>query len=164
MLELNKANCFNMSLLPKYTDNFIEEVYKSIGIFDADPCVKPALEVYTKAMFDSQRALLDPAQNPLTFEEVKGWFDKMCEKGKIFFEGECEHKEYGKTYYHYNIEWSNFYLSEDHYLRSLHGNGEKFIYNDLLVDHKNWYSLFDEDLLGVPVLTIFGQMKGYFEI
>jgi len=155
-----------MSLLPKYTDNFLEEVYKSTCIFDADPCVKPALEAYTKAMFDSQRALLDPAQNPLTFEEVKAWFDMMCEKGEVEYNGEYEYKNI--LYSHYIVSppklTGYFYISKDHYLRSLRSRCYQFQYINLFITDDFFHNLYEKELLGIPPLTLFGQMKGYFEI
>ena len=111
------------------------------------------------------RELLNIELNPLTFEEVKAWFDRRVESKSFpdaHYEGECQHEIYGKSYYHYVIYevnyYRNFYIAVDGFKYNL--NSQKYPFSEMVVGTVNaHYSV--SELLDVHHLELFCQMKGY---
>lgn len=111
------------------------------------------------------RELLNIELNPLTFEEVKAWFDRRVESKSFpdaHYEGECPHEIYGKSYYHYVIYevnyYRNFYIAVDGFKYNL--NSQKYPFSEMVVGTVNaHYSV--SELLDVHPLELLCQMKGY---
>lgn len=131
-----------MSLLPEFTDKLYDKMF-GYGI-------------------ETLTSIFNPDTNPITFEEVKLWFEKKVEQNthpEFKYIGECEHEVYGKCYYHFRVwdpnYWANFYLAENGWKTSLNS---KTIYP---YDPEELFQMLPVDFK-ITTLELFGQMKGYF--
>lgn len=129
-----------MSLLPEFNEKFKELCESKSGL----PFSAKAL---TELSFRNASDLLNPNLNPLTFEEVKAWFDQKAEESECVYHG--EHKP-GWFWYEFYLR-RNFILSEAGY-KKYRNSPEISPYSSLL-----------KELSDNPLYT-FCQMKGYVNI
>lgn len=117
---------------------------------------------------NSIQSLCSKDINPLTFEEVKNWFDRKVAKEHpkfpdILYGGEHSHECYGSFYYCYQVYevnyYRSFYIVHDGFRYSLNSSGEPRKFSELLRRDNAHYSLCE--LTGLTPLELFCQMKGY---
>lgn len=156
----------NNYLLPEFTPNFnkmLNEEVKNHHHYGRIPReYQPSLTLRVL------RELININLNPLTFEEVKAWFDKKVSKERprfpdILYGGEHSHESYGRYYYLYQVYevnyYRNFYIAHDGFKYSLNSSGETRKFSELLSRDKAHYSLCE--LTGLTPLELFCQIKGY---
>lgn len=157
-----------MSLLPEFNEKFEDLLYDTITIdtmFAKDRGRSPELWT-TCASLRALQKLLNPDLNPLTFEEVKAWFDRKAKEGRgeIIYGDTHAHESYGNVYYLYHIHKANYYhryIASDGFKYSLNSS-EKHGFYELIESDKAHYSLCE--LLNLTPLELFCQMKGYVNI
>lgn len=147
-----------MSLLPDFNEkfNYILDATVPLGALSASVL----------------RDLLNPDRNPLTFEEVKAWLDRMTEKaGDFQYHGEIVN-ELGSPCFHYSILC---YQGNLHGYRefSIYINEWGFSYSSRTYEFAIFNLLLEEcgrhhcnllSIMRLSPLELFCQMKGYVNI
>lgn len=134
-----------MSLLPEFNERFKELCESKSGL----PLSVTAL---TEIAFRKASDLLNPDLNPLTFEEVKAWFDRKAKAGECVYHGEYLSRESQKPCYWYEIFWARHY-------HIFHDGYAKQHLAETLIPFSNLLN----ELSDNPLYT-FCQMKGYVNI
>lgn len=158
-----------MSLLPEFNDDFILRLTNLVTRNPADKKLKKRMpkEWACEKAIKQLRDLLNPDLNPLTFEEVKAWFDRKVVEGKgdVIYGDTHAHESYGSIYCLYHIHEANYYhsryISNDGFKYSLNSS-EKYSFYELIEADKQHYSICE--LLSLTPLELFCQMKGYVNI
>lgn len=141
-----------MSLLPEFNEKFDTAIRKRIvgyDIFnDCDFGKVTLIDLTIRAMKD----LLNPDLNPLTFEEVKGWFDRKAKSGECVYHGEYLSGSHKGSCHWFEIFWArHYYIYQDGYAKQL--------LSETLIPFSNLLN----ELSDNPLYT-FCQMKGYVNI
>ena len=138
-----------MSLLPEFNEKFEDLMYDTITIdteFAKDRGRSPELWT-TCASLRALQKLLNPDLNPLTFEEVKAWFDRKAKAGECMYHGICPDDSH-----RYEIFLANHYfIHQDGYAKQR------------LAENLMPFSNLLNELSNNPLYT-FCQMKGYVNI
>lgn len=160
-----------MSLLPDFNEKFDTAIRKAIESYDIFNDYEIGQVTLIELTIRAMKHFLNPDLNPLTFEEVKSWFDRMTEKaGDFQYHGEIVN-ELGFPCFHYSIlcyqgnlhgyrefsiyinEWGFSYSSRTY---------EFAIFNLLLEEcGRHHYNLLS--IMKLKPLELFCQMKGYIE-
>ena len=143
-----------MSLLPEFNEKFEDLLYDTINIdteFAKDRWRSPELWT-TCASLRALQKLLNPNRNPLTFEEVKAWFDRKVGESECVYHGEYLSRESQKPCYWYEIFWARHY-------HIFHDGYAKQHLAETLIPFSNLLN----ELSDNPLYT-FCQMKGYVNI
>lgn len=133
-----------MSLLPEFNQHFIDLWHIEIGRELARGKEPDAMQIL--------RDLLNPDLNPLTFEEVRAWFDRKVGESECVYHGEYLSRESQKLCYWYEIFWARHY-------HIFHDGYAKQHLAETLIPFSNLLN----ELSDNPLYT-FCQMKGYVNI
>jgi hypothetical protein len=133
-----------MSLLPNFNQKFRELCapksdlsFSTIGL--------------TTITFRKASDLLNPDLNPLTFEEVKEWFDERVRNSTCVYHNKRLLEYLKESAHWYEIFWANhYYILPEGYTKSH------------LADTKKPFSELLTEFSGSP-LYLFCQMKGYVD-
>lgn len=136
-----------MSLLPEFNYDLFQEICELLDLTDMENHKEIAQRNAIFSALGTQSRLLNPDLNPLTFEEVRAWFDRKAKAGECVYHG--EHQP-GWFWYEFFLG-RNFILSETGY--------KKYRNSPEILPYSN---LFNE-LSDNPLYT-FCQMKGYVNI
>lgn len=128
-----------MSLLPEFNQHFIDLWHIEVGRELARGKEPNAMQI--------PRDLLNPDLNPLTFDEVKAWFDWKAKAWECMYHGICPDDSH-----RYEIFLANHYfIHQDGYARQR------------LAENRIPFSNLLNELSDNPLYT-FCQMKGYVNI
>jgi hypothetical protein len=150
-----------MSLLPEFNTHIYPKIFEGTC---SESAGRRGLIMHA---VDKLKDLLNPDLNPLTFEEVKAWFDRKVVEGKgdVIYGDTHAHESYGSIYCLYHIHEANYYhsryISNDGFKYSLNSS-EKYSFYELIEADKQHYSICE--LLSLTPLELFCQMKGYVNI
>lgn len=146
-----------MSLLPKHTQKLTDDRFLKIGWYLAG---KKEKEIDS---YEVLREILDPAQNPLTFEEVKAWFDVKVSRDRYPFNihilaGQENAYRIIVEPISNKIPKAYFFLKENGFTQSSMDCASIIPYEPCAI-----FNLLPEGLVSTP-LDLFCQMKGYVNI
>ena len=129
-----------MSLLPEFNEKFKNIVASNIT--ESDMWKGNTFNPTFRIMKD----ILNTDTNPLTFEEVKAWFDRKATEGECVYHGICPDDSH-----RYEIFLANHYfIHQDGYARQR------------LAENRMPFSNLLNELPNNPLYT-FCQMKGYVD-
>ena len=141
-----------MSLLPEFNYDLFQEICELLDLTDMENHKEIAQRNAIFSALGTQSRLLNPDLNPLTFEEVKAWFDRKAKSGECVYHGEYLSRESQKPCHWYEIFWAkHYYIFHDGYTKK-HLAGNRIPFSNLL-----------NELSDNPLYT-FCQMKGYVNI